>query len=85
MTSMNKQYMFQDLLDGQVFKHGGKRWIKVAESGDYNAVSFHNSNLSCDFGLSCIVEIEQSLEPEECDLIDDEEVLRSIEGYKENF
>ena len=80
-----KQCMFQDLLDGQVFKHKGKRWIKVAESGDYNAVSFYNSNLTCDFGLSCIVELEVSLEPSEWDLVDDEEVQRSIEGYKENF
>lgn len=80
-----KQYVFQDLLNGQVFKHKGKRWIKVAESGDYNAVSFYNSNLTCDFGLYCIVELEVSLEPAEWDLVDDEEVQRSIEGYKENF
>ena len=83
--TIKKKCMFKDLLDGQVFKYNSVRWIKVAESGDYNAVSFYNSSLSCDFGLDCTVEIEVSLEPDEWDLVDDEEVQRSIEGYKENF
>ena len=55
---MNKGVMFSSLKDGEVFYHSNRLWIKVQEDGNHNAVCYTNSNLCCDFGLSCIAYVE---------------------------
>lgn len=55
---MSKRVLFNSLKDGQVFFHGNRLWIKAQEDGNHNAVCYTNSNLCCDFSLSCTVYVE---------------------------
>lgn len=84
METIAKKYPFGELQTGQVFRHNGTRWI-VCTGIKYNAVQFENQDVKALFHSACVIEIETNITPDEWDLIDDEEVLRSIEGYKENF
>lgn len=56
ITRQKVHCMFHELEDGALFMHGKRLWIKVTESDDYNATSFYRDNLTCDFGLSTVVE-----------------------------